>query len=115
MQEQQEGAPHLNGNFLKDGVQCLGFRYPKGRLHDFAMPSVRVTFTAPRSMSHHKPEEISSYLPWSELHHQLSNRQAPVKQAEHHDDTVTYIPSVQILGGLQAWDVCSRKYAGCDV
>ena len=43
-----EDVLHLNGNLLKDWIQCPGFRHPKGRLHDFAVSPVRVAFTGSR-------------------------------------------------------------------
>jgi len=69
----------------------------------------------PRSMSHRKSEKVFPYLPRPEVHHRLSKRQAPVKQAQHHENLATYKPAVQTLGGPQAWDACNRRCAGCDV
>lgn len=97
-----EDAPHLNGNFLKDRIQCPSFRNPKGRLHDFAMSPVRVAFTGSRSVSLRKWEEPFSHLPRSEHHRRLLKRKAQAKQEEGQENTVTYKSTVQILGDPQA-------------
>jgi len=103
---------HLNGNFLEDRIQCSGFRYPKGRLHDLAVSSVRVTFTATCSVLRRKSEETPSYLPWSGHHRRLSRRQTLVKQTMDKRSSVTYKPTLQILGDPQAGDTCNRRCAG---
>lgn len=79
--------PHLDGNFLKDRIQCLGFGYPKGRLHDFAVTFVRVTFTVQSLVSHRKSEENSSYLPWLKHRYRLSKRQTPPNQVKDQENS----------------------------
>ena len=111
MQEQWEGAPHLNGNFLENRVQCFGFRYPKGRLHDFAMSPVRVTFTRPCLIPHRISEETSSHLPWSEPHHHLFKRQVqgskrstmvtPLRTDQASELSAVCRPGMLVAGGMQ--------------